>query len=103
MMKPDRIERAVKNLITYYDSSDGECIDPMLDKDEVKTLLRREAAYQRARMRRIVKAERVKYQKSLVTCNKYEIEVHPVTSAIRVCNDLLAALDRRAPGTRRAR
>lgn len=95
MMKPDRIARAVEQARAGY-------ISKFISPEQAIQLLRREAAYQRAWVRRIVKSE-ITTKKAEIRCvddgdcdrglNR-PAEVHAIQREIAVCDDILAALAR---------
>ena len=64
-------------------------------RKQVISLIRRELAKERGRVRRIIKVERAKYDTSLITCTKFKIDTSQAKTGIRVCNYLLAALSGR--------
>jgi len=93
MKKPDRIARAVDVAHRTYGYS-------LLSRHEVITLLRREAAYQRARVQKIVKREIATRTAEIRHIDDGECEswlnrpaeVNCIQREIQVCKDILEGL-----------
>jgi hypothetical protein len=83
MTKPDRIARAVERMPHYT------TVAAM--RKAIPNLLRREAAYQLAQVRKIVKAQRPKGHDRIVA-NREEISCNLEKCYWLACDDLLAVL-----------
>lgn len=93
LTKPDRIERVVAKAVENEPEERDykKAIGYYLRDRTVIALLRREAAYQRALVRRIVKAQRPKGHDRIVS-NREEISCNMEKCYWLACDDLLAAL-----------
>jgi hypothetical protein len=85
-MARDRIDRFTKAVETYY-ATQTKCCCPGCQRDGVARLLAKEAAYQRARFRKIVKKELLKTWQGDHTTAKAMNIAHR-----SACNCILVAL-----------
>ena len=89
MTKPDRIARAVeREFPNFYSNS----------KHDIIKLLRREAAYQRTRVQKIIRQLRHNGKQRTTYQANREASCAVISAYTLACDDLLAALARRKKG-----